>query len=53
MPFFVKACVESLKEFPQVNAFIEGTDIVYHHYYDIGIAIGAEKGLVVPVSCVS
>jgi 2-oxoglutarate dehydrogenase E2 component (dihydrolipoamide succinyltransferase) len=49
MPFFVKACVESLKEFPQVNAFIEGTDIVYHHYYDIGIAIGAEKGLVVPV----
>jgi 2-oxoglutarate dehydrogenase E2 component (dihydrolipoamide succinyltransferase) len=49
MPFFVKACVKSLKQFPQINAFIEGTDIVYHHYYDIGIAIGAEKGLVVPV----
>jgi 2-oxoglutarate dehydrogenase E2 component (dihydrolipoamide succinyltransferase) len=51
MPFFVKACVESLKEFPQVNAFIDGEDIVYHHYYDIGITIGAEKGLVVPVLC--
>jgi 2-oxoglutarate dehydrogenase E2 component (dihydrolipoamide succinyltransferase) len=49
LPFFVKACVESLKEFPVVNAFIEDGDIVYHHYYDIGIAIGAEKGLVVPV----
>jgi 2-oxoglutarate dehydrogenase E2 component (dihydrolipoamide succinyltransferase) len=49
IPFFVKACVEALKEFPQINAFIEGADIVYHHYYDIGIAIGAEKGLVVPV----
>jgi 2-oxoglutarate dehydrogenase E2 component (dihydrolipoamide succinyltransferase) len=49
MPFFVKACVEALKAFPQINAFIEGTDIVYHHYYDIGIAIGAEKGLVAPV----
>jgi 2-oxoglutarate dehydrogenase E2 component (dihydrolipoamide succinyltransferase) len=49
IPFFVKACVEALKEFPQINAFIEGEDIVYHHYYDIGIAIGAEKGLVAPV----
>jgi 2-oxoglutarate dehydrogenase E2 component (dihydrolipoamide succinyltransferase) len=49
MPFFVKACIEALKEFPQVNASIEGDDIVLHHYYDIGIAIGGDKGLVVPV----
>jgi len=49
MSFFVKACVEALKEFPAVNAAIDGDDIVYHHYYHIGIAIGAEKGLVVPV----
>jgi 2-oxoglutarate dehydrogenase E2 component (dihydrolipoamide succinyltransferase) len=49
MPFFVKACVEALKEFPAVNASIDGNDLVYHNYYDIGIAIGAEKGLVVPI----
>ncbi len=49
MPFFVKACVEALKEFPLANASIDGDDIVYHHYYDIGIAIGGDKGLVVPV----
>ncbi|MBL0226194.1 MAG: 2-oxoglutarate dehydrogenase complex dihydrolipoyllysine-residue succinyltransferase [Geobacteraceae bacterium] len=49
MPFFVKACVEALKEYPSVNASIDGDDIVYHNFYDIGIAIGAEKGLVVPV----
>lgn len=49
MPFFVKACIEALKEFPQVNASIDGDDIVYHHFYDIGIAIGGDKGLVVPV----
>ncbi|OGU13920.1 MAG: dihydrolipoamide succinyltransferase [Geobacteraceae bacterium GWC2_53_11] len=49
MPFFVKACIEALREFPQVNASIDGDDIVYHHYYDIGIAIGGDKGLVVPV----
>ncbi len=49
MSFFVKACVEALKEFPAVNASIDGNDIVHHHYYHIGIAIGAEKGLVVPV----
>ena len=47
--FFVKACVLALQEFPAVNASIDGSDIVYHHYCDIGIAIGAEKGLVVPV----
>ena len=49
MPFFVKACIEALKEFPSVNARIDGDDLVYHNYYDIGIAIGAEKGLVVPI----
>jgi 2-oxoglutarate dehydrogenase E2 component (dihydrolipoamide succinyltransferase) len=49
MPFFVKACCEALREFPEVNASIDGSDIVYHDYFDIGIAIGAEKGLVVPV----
>ena len=49
MSFFVKACVEALQEFPDVNARIDGDDIVYHNFYDIGIAIGGEKGLVVPV----
>ena len=49
MSFFIKACIEALKEFPAVNAFIDDKDIVYHHYYHIGVAIGSEKGLVVPV----
>jgi 2-oxoglutarate dehydrogenase E2 component (dihydrolipoamide succinyltransferase) len=49
MSFFVKACVDALKEFPAVNARIEGDDIVFQHFYDIGIAIGGDKGLVVPV----
>ena len=49
MGFFVKACVLALREFPLLNARIDGNDIVQHHYCDIGIAIGAEKGLVVPV----
>ena len=49
MPFFVKACCEALKEIPAVNASIDGDDIVFHNFYDIGIAIGGEKGLVVPV----
>ncbi|MDD2337804.1 MAG: dihydrolipoyllysine-residue succinyltransferase [Geobacteraceae bacterium] len=49
MPFFVKACVEALKEFPTVNARIDGDDIVYHHFYDISIAVSGDKGLVVPV----
>ncbi len=47
--FFVKAAIEALKRFPQVNAEIRGRNIVYHHYYDIGVAIGGGKGLVVPV----
>jgi 2-oxoglutarate dehydrogenase E2 component (dihydrolipoamide succinyltransferase) len=49
MSFFVKASAEALKEFPEVNARIDGDDIVHQHFYDIGIAVGAEKGLVVPV----
>ncbi len=47
--FFVKASVEALRQFPMVNAEIRGTDIVYHHAYHIGVAIGADRGLVVPV----
>src|SRR5512139_3331608 len=49
MSFFIKAAIEALKEFPELNAFIEGTDILYHAYYHIGVAIGGERGLVVPV----
>jgi 2-oxoglutarate dehydrogenase E2 component (dihydrolipoamide succinyltransferase) len=49
MPFFVKACVEALRAFPAVNAWIEGNEIVYHHYYHIGVAVSTEKGLMVPV----
>jgi 2-oxoglutarate dehydrogenase E2 component (dihydrolipoamide succinyltransferase) len=49
MSFFVKAAIEALKQFPQLNAEIRDTNIVYHHYYDIGVAIGGGKGLVVPV----
>src|SRR5213078_976511 len=49
MSFFVKAVIEALKAIPQVNAEIRGDDIVYHRYYDIGVAIGGGKGLVVPV----
>ena len=49
MSFFVKAAVEALKAFPGVNAQIDGDEIVYHNYYDIGVAIGGGKGLVVPV----
>jgi 2-oxoglutarate dehydrogenase E2 component (dihydrolipoamide succinyltransferase) len=49
MSFFVKAAVEALKTIPQINASIRGNDIIYHHYYDIGVAIGGGKGLVVPV----
>lgn len=49
MSFFTKAVVESLKRFPAVNASIDGQDIVYHGYYDVGIAVSTERGLVVPV----
>jgi len=49
MGFFVKAAIEALKKFPVVNASVEGNDIIYHDYYDIGIAVSTPKGLVVPV----
>ena len=49
MGFFVRACVPALKEIPAVNAEIDGADIVYKNYYHIGIAVGTERGLVVPV----
>ena len=47
--FFVKACIGALKQFPEINAEIQDEEIVYKNYYDIGVAIGAEEGLVVPV----
>jgi 2-oxoglutarate dehydrogenase E2 component (dihydrolipoamide succinyltransferase) len=49
MSFFIKAVVEALKSVPQVNARIEGDEIVENHFYDIGVAVGTEKGLIVPV----
>lgn len=49
MSFFVKAAVAALKRFPNVNAFIEGSDIIYHNYYDVGVAVSTERGLVVPI----
>jgi 2-oxoglutarate dehydrogenase E2 component (dihydrolipoamide succinyltransferase) len=49
MGFFVRACVQALKEIPAVNAEIDGTDLIYKNYYHIGIAVGTERGLVVPV----
>jgi 2-oxoglutarate dehydrogenase E2 component (dihydrolipoamide succinyltransferase) len=49
MSFFVKACVAALREIPNVNAEIDGADIMYKNYYDIGIAVGTDRGLVVPV----
>ena len=49
MSFFVKACIAALKEIPNVNAEIDGDDLIYKNYYDIGIAVGTDRGLVVPV----
>ncbi|MBK7863148.1 MAG: 2-oxoglutarate dehydrogenase complex dihydrolipoyllysine-residue succinyltransferase [Archangiaceae bacterium] len=49
MSFFVKAAIEALKAFPAVNAFIDGEDVVFHHYYDIGVAVSGSRGLVVPI----
>ena len=49
MAFFTRACIQALKEVPAVNAEIDGTDLVYKNYYHIGVAVGTEKGLVVPV----
>jgi 2-oxoglutarate dehydrogenase E2 component (dihydrolipoamide succinyltransferase) len=49
MSFFAKACVEALKKFPAVNASLDGGDIVYHEYFDIGVAVSTDRGLIVPV----
>jgi 2-oxoglutarate dehydrogenase E2 component (dihydrolipoamide succinyltransferase) len=49
MSFFAKACVEALKKFPSVNASVDGNDIVYHEFYDIGVAVSTDRGLIVPV----
>lgn len=49
MSFFVKAAIEALRKFPAVNASIDGNDIVYHEYYDIGVAVSTDRGLMVPV----
>ncbi len=49
MSFFVKAAIEALKKFPAINAYVDGGDIVYHDYFDIGVAVSTERGLVVPV----
>ncbi|MGB5564091.1 MAG: 2-oxoglutarate dehydrogenase complex dihydrolipoyllysine-residue succinyltransferase [Sedimenticolaceae bacterium] len=49
MSFFVKAAVEALKKFPVVNASVDGNDIVYHNFFDIGVAVGSPRGLVVPI----
>jgi 2-oxoglutarate dehydrogenase E2 component (dihydrolipoamide succinyltransferase) len=49
MSFFVKASIEALRKYPVMNAAIDGTDIIYHEYYDIGVAVSTDRGLVVPV----
>jgi 2-oxoglutarate dehydrogenase E2 component (dihydrolipoamide succinyltransferase) len=49
MGFFVKACIHALRQVPEVNAFIDGEDMVYHDYVNVGVAVGTEKGLIVPV----
>ncbi len=49
MGFFVRACCEALRAYPAVNAFLDGSDIVHHHYVDVGVAVSTEKGLMVPV----
>ncbi|HHJ20576.1 MAG TPA: 2-oxoglutarate dehydrogenase complex dihydrolipoyllysine-residue succinyltransferase [Gammaproteobacteria bacterium] len=49
MSFFVSACLQGLKKFPEINASIDGTDVIYHGYYDIGVAVSSQRGLVVPI----
>jgi 2-oxoglutarate dehydrogenase E2 component (dihydrolipoamide succinyltransferase) len=49
MSFFVKASIEALKKFPVLNASVDGSDIIYHEYYDIGVAVSTDRGLVVPI----
>ncbi|HET8697783.1 MAG TPA: 2-oxoglutarate dehydrogenase complex dihydrolipoyllysine-residue succinyltransferase, partial [Gammaproteobacteria bacterium] len=49
MSFFVKACIEALRQYPLLNASVDGNDIVYHEFFDIGVAVSTDRGLVVPV----
>ena len=49
MSFFIKACIEALRRFPVLNASVDGSDIIYHEYFDIGVAVSTERGLVVPI----
>jgi 2-oxoglutarate dehydrogenase E2 component (dihydrolipoamide succinyltransferase) len=49
MSFFVKACIEALREFPVINASVDGNDIIYHEFFDIGVAVSTDRGLIVPV----
>jgi 2-oxoglutarate dehydrogenase E2 component (dihydrolipoamide succinyltransferase) len=49
MSFFVKASIEALRKYPVMNAAVDGNDIIYHEYYDIGVAVSTDRGLVVPV----
>ena len=49
MSFFVKACIEALRQYPVINASVDGKDIVYHEYFDIGVAVSTDRGLIVPV----
>jgi 2-oxoglutarate dehydrogenase E2 component (dihydrolipoamide succinyltransferase) len=49
MSFFTKACIEALKKFPAVNASVDGNDIVYHEYFDVGVAVSTDRGLIVPI----
>jgi 2-oxoglutarate dehydrogenase E2 component (dihydrolipoamide succinyltransferase) len=49
MSFFVKAAIEALKRYPVVNASVDGNDIIYHEYYDIGVAVSTDRGLIVPI----
>ncbi len=49
MSFFVKACIEGLRQFPLLNASVDGSDIVYHEFFDVGVAVSTDRGLIVPV----
>jgi len=49
MSFFVKACIEALRRYPVVNASVDGSEVVYHEYYDVGVAVSTDRGLIVPV----
>jgi 2-oxoglutarate dehydrogenase E2 component (dihydrolipoamide succinyltransferase) len=49
MSFFVKACIEALRQFPLLNASIDGNDVIYHEFFDIGVAVSTDRGLIVPV----